>query len=98
MLDRVTKDTFAPLVGERFELAAPGGEPFELVLTSCDEASAPSGTGTRTPFSLVFHAPPERLVPQQICTLRHPQIGQFELFVVPLGPDEQGMGYEVIFN
>ena len=95
VLDRLTADDFAPLVGERFELLLPEGEPLELRLTSCDElGGAPEGA--RRPFSLIFHG--DRLVPQQIWTLRHPQLGELELFIVPLGPEEGGMRYEAIFT
>ena len=95
MLDRLTAADFAPHVGERFELLLPEGEPLGLRLSSCDElGEAPEGA--RRAFSLLFHG--DRLVPQQIWTLRHPKLGELELFVVPLGPDEQGLRYEVIFN
>lgn len=92
MLDRLTAADFAPLIGERFELLLPDRDPLELRLTSCDElGGAPEGA--RQPFSLIFHG--DFLVPQQIWTLRHPRLGELDLFMVPLGPDGR---YEVIFN
>lgn len=86
----LTRDTFAGRIGERFVATPPGGEPFELVLARCDAASPG--------FSLLFHAPDRTLVPQQTCSVEHPQIGDFALFLVPLGSDDQGMRYEAVFG
>ncbi len=30
--------------------------------------------------------------------LEHDQIGSFALFLVPIGPDAEGMRYEAVFN
>jgi hypothetical protein len=30
--------------------------------------------------------------------MEHPEIGVFELFLVPIGPDEKGLRYEAIFT
>jgi hypothetical protein len=38
------------------------------------------------------------LAVQQIYQVEHPTLGSFELFLVPVGPDEQGMCYEAVFN
>jgi len=102
--ERVTNELFAPHVGERFELAPSDGEPFEAVLSSCDESSYGSreqwlASIDRVPFSLVFHAPGGELLPQQIFTVRHPRVGDLEIFLVPLGPQRDGaMAYEAVFS
>jgi hypothetical protein len=49
-------------------------------------------------FSLLFRGPVTPVLSQRIHTLQHERLGQVELFLVPLGPDGQGMTYEVIFN
>lgn len=98
MLERLTSETFAPHVGERFELAPPDGGPVDLVLTSCDADPSWTDETTRAPFSLIFHAADDRYVPQQICTIRHSEIGELELFVVPIEPDERGFRYQVVFS
>lgn len=97
MLERLTSETFAPRVGERFELVPPDGDPVELVLTSCEQDPSWMDETTRAPFSLIFHAADDRHVPQQICTIRHPELGELGLFVVPIGPDVRGFRYQVVF-
>ncbi len=57
------------------------------------------GSATRAPFSLIFRSPGERRhAPQQIYTVRHPELGEIEIFLVPIGPDERGMRYEAVFT
>jgi hypothetical protein len=95
--------TFSALVGDRFEIAPGDGPPFEATLTSCSET--PHGvpdewrrTVGRVPFALLFHGDPPAPVRQQICTLSHHELGRFELFLVPLGPDERGMRFEAVIS
>ena len=49
-------------------------------------------------FSLVFRGPHEPLLPQQIYPFEHDQLGAFDLFIVPVGRDEEGLQYEAVFN
>jgi hypothetical protein len=95
--------TFSGHVGERFEIAPGDGPPFEATLTSCTET--PHGVPEewqravgRVPFALLFHGDPPAPVRQQICTLGHHELGRFELFLVPLGPDERGMRFEAVIS
>ena len=96
--------TFAGRIGDTFEVAAGGAEPFEVVLSECEEAQHGSRAEMqeqfgRVPFSLVFHAAArDRYWPQQTFTLRHADLGEFELFMVPLGPDERGMRYQAVIS
>jgi hypothetical protein len=80
-----------------------GGPDLALELS---EVNAITDTGPRdprvgqrrTPFSLIFRGPPAVLLPQRIYRLEHATLGAFELFIVPLGPDAQGLRYEAIFT
>jgi Domain of unknown function (DUF6916) len=98
-LEQATSATFEPHVGERFAVAPQQGEPFDAVLSSC--AEAPYGShaeARRAPFSLVFHADPDPGMPQQTCEITHEELGGFELFLVPVGPDERGMRYQAVIS
>ncbi len=92
----MTSDTFTDHVGDAFEATPTEGEPLQLVLSRCEETpygSAEEGwrkTLRRVPFSLVFHAPPDRLVPQQMWSLRHPALGELALFLVRSPPMMRG--------
>lgn len=56
------------------------------------------GRSVAAPFALLFYGPGERLLPQRIYRLEHATLGAFDLFIVPLGPDAQGLRYEAIFT
>jgi hypothetical protein len=90
-------ETFSGRVGDRFS-AAPtvSGAPFELVLTSCDVSS--DTIDGRVPFSLIFHADTSEHVGQQIVSLSHDDLGEVALFIVPLGPQQGRMSYQVVIS
>jgi hypothetical protein len=49
-------------------------------------------------FSLLFQGPAAQVLEQGSYLLRHRRIGDFMIFLVPAGADEQGQYYEAIFN
>ncbi len=52
----------------------------------------------RQPFSVTIRSgPTDRYWPQGIYTLVHPRHGELSLFMVPIGPDDKGMCYEINF-
>lgn len=86
---RLALATFAGREGERFT----AGD-LELELVAC-EPSPFAGPG-REAFSLIFHA--DRHLPQQIFSMQHRDLGAFDLFLVPLGPEGEAMVYEAVVN
>jgi hypothetical protein len=85
--------TFEGRAGETFT-ATPNfsGEPLELELTSCVES--PHATPDRPAFSLFFESSGAERREQQIFTLEHDELGAFDLFLVPVGPQQ----YEAVIN
>jgi hypothetical protein len=97
VLDKLTIADFEPRIGETFSARASEGRPLALTLTGVAGRHAPPGGG-RTPFSLEFRDRRADHVPQQTVAVEHPELGAFELFVVPLGPGPEGMRYEAVFT
>jgi len=98
MVADFTHPTFAELVGEPFRLLLDDGTALELELVSVTPAPThPGEARERAPFSIVFRGPPEPVLPQRIYAFENESLGAFELFVVPIGPDESGMQYEAVF-
>ena len=100
MLDTFTMETFQPHVGQTFRVVVDDQWELRVRLT---EVHAWGGKGAenrpRTPFSLLFHGPADpAALPQQIYRVESDVMDPFELFLVPLGPDEQGMQYEAVFT
>jgi hypothetical protein len=101
MLEDFAIDTFSGRIGERFRISAPGSAVVEAELTEATAAGAaepPRVVGDRRlPFSVVFRGPLEPILPQRIYRFEHDALGAFDLFIVPIGPDEGGMQYEAVF-
>jgi hypothetical protein len=94
MLDDLTKDAFLPLLDSVFRLAE---DELELELRLV-EVEARWGKGPkREPFSLHFLGPQEPVLPQKIYRLEHEQLGELEIFLVPVGRSEAGIRYEAAF-
>ena len=49
-------------------------------------------------FSIVFRGPREGALQQGMYQLQHERLGAFELFLVPVGQDQDGVYYEAVFN
>jgi len=49
-------------------------------------------------FSLLFRGPLQPLLPQQIYPVEHAALGSFDLFIVPIQRDAQGLKYQAVFN
>lgn len=97
MLESFTAETFAELVGDEFRVHGEAGELFELRLA----ASVPIGLAPpsgREPFSILFRGPADPILPQRTYAVEHATLGRFDLFLVPLGADDNGARYEAVFN
>jgi Domain of unknown function (DUF6916) len=92
MLENLTAADFAPHVGTTFRLE----DQLDLELVDVTEGERP-GEG-RQPFSLLFRGPREPLVAQRIYRLDHDALGLLEIFLVPIGLDEDGARYEAVFT
>jgi hypothetical protein len=49
-------------------------------------------------FSAFFNGPAEAQLPQGVYSLSHDQMGEFEIFLVPIARNESGFRYEAVFN
>jgi len=100
MLDKLTSDDFRPYLNQTFtiHLEPPPGLEVELVeVTDLGEPQPPPGL--RRPFSLVFRShDPATYLPQGIRRFEHPTMGMLDMFMTPIGPDQVGMRYEIIFG
>ena len=99
----LTRALFTPHVGGSFDVALPdsGEVVLGLDLTETWESTEAGGPGpdgqSRQQFSLFFSGPGERVLAQGTYTLRHADLGDLDLFLVPLGPRDGAMRYEAAF-
>lgn len=103
MIDKASASTFSPYLNQKFRMHIGPAEVMEIDLAEISDAppavaKAAAAYGRRAPFSLFFRGPLRPLMPQRIYTLEHAELGRFDLFLVPIGPDGTGMRYEAVFN
>jgi hypothetical protein len=68
----------------------------ELELVEVTDGGAAAGQVER--FSALFRGPLETFLPQRTYALEHEQLGNVELFIVPVRQDSEGFYYEAVFN
>lgn len=90
-----TADAFAPHLNDVFTVKAPGGA---MALTLAQVRRLGQALRDGGAFSLLFVAPREPVLPQAIYPVSHSGLGQLEIFLVPIGPVEGGLGYEAVFT
>jgi hypothetical protein len=97
----LTYDLFAHRVGEPFDVGLGGDATVGMVLAEATESQVPGGRGPegqeRRQFSLVFRGTTTPGLPQGTYRVEHAELGDLDLFLVPIGPDAEGMRYEAAF-
>jgi hypothetical protein len=102
MLDRVTHGDFEPLCGTHFgaDLRADPGLGLELIEVRLLPAppTRPGRPPRRRPFALTFLARTQVYVPQGTYPVTHDRLGRLEIFLVPVGRDDDGLLLEAVFS
>lgn len=89
-----SRERFAPHVGSEFQLPAAG---MACRLVDVGAATSSSGpAGDFVSFSLLFTAAAGSPVESSVHTLRHDSLGEFDLFLSPVGPGDRQLHLEAI--
>ena len=94
----LTEKEFSQHVNTKFQLKL-DGQPIELELVEV-KGYLPQDheqTGMER-FSVFFDGPGSVRLPQSLYALQHQQMGEFEIFLVPISGNEKGFRYEAVFN
>jgi hypothetical protein len=97
MLESFTLETFEGRLGERFRVSFEPDQATEVELVETISLGE-DAEGGRAPFSLLFRTELHEPYPQRIYPVEHEELGRFELFLVPIAPDERGSLYEAVFS
>ena len=95
MLDQLKPDLLASHIGTTFDILNDPANVFSLTLKSVVEHEK---TKHNQAFSLFFHGPPTPFLHQAIYTLKHTELGEFEIFLVPVTREQDGFEYEAVFT
>ena len=102
--DGLTLQAFMPLLHAKFYAVLPGERRAELELVEVESVRNASGNRRAGPglvqetFSLCFRGAPREFLPQTTYVLEQERLGRFELFIVPIGQEEECVRYQAVFN
>lgn len=88
-------DTFKDRAGETFAIR---DSDVELTLVSVHDRGPGSGTRPQGSFTLLFSGPAASPLEQAIVPLRHADLGDLDVFVVPVAREGDTLHYECVFN
>lgn len=91
----LTHEEFTKHANTKFQVEAGESTHVELELIAVSELKL---YPEQEEFALEFRGPLNMFLGQGVRNFSHDQMGQFELFIVPIKQDEQGFYYEAIFN
>jgi hypothetical protein len=92
---RFNRDEFATALNTKFLIPIDGADPIELELIEVSELRS---LLKQEMYSIIFRGPRDVMLSQRMHRLEHTQLGMLDLFLVPIGVDEQGYSYEAVFN
>jgi hypothetical protein len=95
MLESWTQERFELALNSCFEIDIPGAGRQSLELIALTHY--PSSPAVAA-FSALFRGPLEQPFGQGTYPIGHAQMGQADLFLVPVGREADGMRYEAVFN
>lgn len=95
----LTQNEFSKHVNTKFRLDLDGADNFEFELVEVKGyLSSDNEQSGMERFSIFFRGPSQPYLPQSTYSLQHDEMGQFEIFLVPIGRDDESFRYEAVFN
>jgi hypothetical protein len=94
-LGTATTEQFEPLKGETFSVDE---QDYTLQLVAVTALVTSQTHLERGPFSLTFKGRCPGMPSQALYRLSHPTAGELEIFLVPVGMEEEDYLFEAVFN
>jgi len=91
----LTHEAFTQNANTKFRVLLDENTTVELELVEVSELKL---YPRQEEFSVEFRGPSDMFLGQGVRDFSHEQMGQFELFIVPVNQDAQGFYYEAVFN
>ena len=94
-----TEEEFRQHLNTQFRVLIDTPTPIDLTLVEVESrpSEAHEEAGMER-FSVFFKSPLQFLLTQSTHRLAHPQMGEFDVFLVPIGQEPDGFRYEAIYN
>jgi len=91
----LSHEEFSQYINTKFQIKIDEQQMVELELT---DVSGLKLYPKQEEFAVTFCGPPDMFLGQGSRSFAHEQMGEFELFLVPIGKDERGFNYQAVFN
>lgn len=101
MPEMLLKESFAEQLNTKFRVLLELENAPEVELELAELAEFPTLTHGRNDverFSLFFYGPRNFFLPQHMYRLSHEQLGEQEIFLVPVAEEPRGFRYEAVFS
>ncbi len=101
MPEILNEEDFRKQVGTKFRvlLETEGAPEVSLELEAVEPfPTLPHSRSDVERFSIYFYGPGDFFLPQSIYKLAHEQMGELEIFLVPISQDRRGFRYEAVFS
>jgi hypothetical protein len=95
VLENLNLKAFAEHLQTTFQTQMEDGRAVELLMVSAKDSGT---TDRQEQFSIVFRGPLDVFLDQRTYELKHPQMGELALLLVPIKRDQEGFYYEASFN
>ena len=95
MLEDLTRDVLAENMNTTFRAQHEMLGTFNWDLIAVSELKS---SPRQQAFSILFRGPLDPIFGQGLYRLEHDRLGAFDLFIVPIGREPDGMRYEAVFN
>ena len=94
-LEELQQARFTELLNSDFQVFDDPATAFAVRLVEVNDRAT---TPHQEVFTLLFHGPTKNFIGQGIHKLKHKDLGEIDIFLVPVGQDKDGFQYEAIFN
>jgi uncharacterized protein DUF6916 len=95
----LTEQEFSRHLNTKFRVQLEDGPQIDLELVEVKGYLTKAGEQTGMErFSAFFKGPSEPYLAQRTYSLQHDRMGAFDVFLVPIARDEQGVRYEAVYN
>jgi hypothetical protein len=99
MSDMQSEAEYSRNLNTKFRLLVDAPIPIELTLVEVSPRKVePHEQAGMERFSAIFMGPREIFLPQQMYRVSHPDMGEFDVFLVALGEEPDGFRYEAVYN
>jgi hypothetical protein len=95
MLEKLTRQSFSERLNSKFQLFISADSAIEIELVEVEQRRS---TPRQEQFSVVFRVPASVPAQQGVYRVKHDDLGEFELFLVPYRKEAEAIYFEAFFN